>query len=915
MASISQTPVTTAITLSPLCLPSQNSFYFPSKPPPTTSQPPPQPLTSHVLSKPNHLHRCHFSSCTSQFLLSSPLSLTKPQNLESSFPLDSNYHSPQTNTDCLIEVDDLFNLLRLSVKYTDIDLARALHASILKLGEDTHLGNAVIAAYIKLGLVVDAYGVFMGMSTPDVVSYSALISSFSKLNRETEAIQLFFRMRISGIEPNEYSFVAILTACIRSLELEMGLQVHALAIKLGYSQLVFVANALIGLYGKCGCLDHAIHLFDEMPQRDIASWNTMISSLVKGLSYEKALELFRVLNQNKAFKADQFTLSTLLTACARCHARIQGREIHAYAIRIGLENNLSVSNAIIGFYTRCGSLNHVAALFERMPFRDIITWTEMITAYMEFGLVDLAVDMFNKMPEKNSVSYNALLTGFCKNNEGLKALNLFVRMVQEGAELTDFTLTGVINACGLLLKLEISRQIHGFIIKFGFRSNACIEAALIDMCSKCGRMDDADRMFQSLSTDGGNSIIQTSMICGYARNGLPEEAICLFYRCQSEGTMVLDEVAFTSILGVCGTLGFHEVGKQIHCQALKTGFHAELGVGNSIISMYSKCYNIDDAIKAFNTMPAHDVVSWNGLIAGQLLHRQGNEALAIWSRMEKAGIKPDAITFVLIVSSYKYTSSNLLDECRSLFLSMKMIHDLEPTSEHYASLVGVLGYWGLLEEAEELINKMPFDPEVSVWRALLDGCRLHANTSIGKRVAKHIIGMEPRDPSTYVLVSNLYAASGRWHCSEMVRENMRDRGLRKHPCRSWVIIKKQLHTFYARDKSHPQSKDIYSGLDILILKCLKAGYEPDMSFVLQEVEEQQKKDFLFYHSAKLAATYGLLKTRPGEPIRVVKNILLCRDCHTFLKYATVVTQREIILRDASGFHCFSNGQCSCKGYW
>jgi pentatricopeptide repeat protein len=203
MASISQTPVTTAITLSPLCLPSQNSFYFPSKPPPTTSQPPPQPLTSHILSKPNHLHRCHFSSCTSQFLLSSPLSLTKPQNLESSFPLDSNYHSPQTNTDCLIEVDDLFNLLRLSVKYTDIDLARALHASILKLGEDTHLGNAVIAAYIKLGLVVDAYEVFMGMSTPDVVSYSALISSFSKLNRETEAIQLFFRMRISGIEPNE----------------------------------------------------------------------------------------------------------------------------------------------------------------------------------------------------------------------------------------------------------------------------------------------------------------------------------------------------------------------------------------------------------------------------------------------------------------------------------------------------------------------------------------------------------------------------------------------------------------------------------------------------------------------------------------------------------------------------------------
>ncbi|CAK7343320.1 unnamed protein product [Dovyalis caffra] len=908
MAAISQTSIATAITLSPLSLLSQSSFYFPLKPPGTTAQP---PLTSLTLSKPNH--RRHFTSCASPFLLSSPPSLSKPQNLEPFPPLESNYYSLQSNTDCLIDVDDLFNLLRLSVKYTDVDLARALHASILKLEEDTHLSNAVIAAYLKLSLVVDAYGVFMGMSTPDVVSYSALISSFAKSNREMEAVQLFFRMRGSGIEPNEYSFVAILTACIRSLELELGLQVHALAIKMGYSQLVFVANALIGLYGKCGCLDYAIQLFDEMPRRDIASWNTMISSVVKELSYEKALELFRVLNQTKGFKADQFTLSTLLTACTRCHAVMEGREVHAHAIRIGLENNLSVSNAIIGFYTKCGSLNHVVALFERMPFRDVVTWTEMITAYMEFGLVDLAVDVFNKMPEKNCVSYNALLAGFCRNYEGLKALNLFVKMVQERLELTDFTLTSAINACGLLMKLEISRQIHGFVVKFGFRSNACIEAALIDMCSKCGRMDDADKMFRSWSSDGDNSVIQTSMICGYARNGLPEEAIYHFHRSQSEGTMVLDEVAFTSVLGVCGTLGFHDMGKQIHSHALKTGFHTEVGVGNSIISMYSKCYNIDDAIKSFNTMPAHNVVSWNGLIAGHLLHWQGDEALAIWSSMEKAGIKPDSITFLLIVSAYKYTSSNLLDDCRSLFISFKTIHHLEPTSEHYASLVGVLGYWGLLEEAEELIHKMPFEPKASVWRSLLDSCRLHANSGIGKRVAKHIIEMEPQDPSTYVLVSNLYAASGRWHCSEMVRENMRDRGLRKYPCRSWIIDQKKLHTFYARDKSHPQAKDIYSGLDILILECLKVGYEPDTSFVLHEVEEQQKKDFLFYHSAKLAATYGLLTTRPGEPIRVVKNILLCRDCHTFLKYASAVTGREILLRDPSGFHCFCNGQCSCIG--
>ncbi|RVX11951.1 Pentatricopeptide repeat-containing protein [Vitis vinifera] len=526
----------------------------------------------------------------------------------------------------------------------------------------------------------------------------------------------------------------------------------------------------MGLYGKCGYLDSVLQLFDEMPHRDIASWNTVISSVVKEMMYERAFELFRDMRRIDGFRIDHFTLSTILVA-ARGLASMVGREIHAHVIKIGFESNISVINALIRFYTKCGSIKHVVALFEKMRVRDVITWTEMITAYMEFGLTDLALEVFDKMPARNSISYNAILSGFCQNGEGSKALAFFCRMVEEGVELTDFTLTGVLNACGLLMEAKISKQIHGFILKFGFGSNACIEAALLDMCTRCGRMADAQKMFSQGSFSQSGSIIWTSMICGYARNAQPEEAISLF--CQS----------------------------QLEEQWLLTKLH-QLLVGNSIITMYSKCSNMDDAIK-------------------------GDEALSVWSKMEKA--------------------------------------------EHYTSLVGVLGYWGLLEEAEEMINKMPIEPEASVWRALLDACRIHSNTTIGKRAAKHLLAMKPLDPSTYILVSNLYSAYGRWHCSDMVREEMRVKGFRKHPGRSWIFMK--------------------------------------------QVEEHQKKDFLFYHSAKIAATYGLLMTRPGRPIRIVKNILLCGDCHTFLKYVSIVTGREIFLRDASGHHCFLNGQCSCKDYW
>ncbi|XP_022746745.1 pentatricopeptide repeat-containing protein At5g03800 isoform X2 [Durio zibethinus] len=821
------------------------------------------PLLS--LPKPKSHHR-HFLSSTSS-LSRHTLSKSKP---------------PSVN-----DINSLISLLHLSVQYSDADLAKAVHACSVKFQEDTHL-----------------------------VTYSSLISGFVKSNQGNKAIKLFMKMRNEGIDPNEFTFVSILSACMRVSELKLGFEVHGLIIKMGFLDSVFVANALMGLYGKFnGGWGFVFKMFGEMHQRDVASWNTVISSLVKEGMCEKAIELFRVMQGIGSFRADFFTISAVLSACKGSNALMNGKEVHAHAIRIRLGGNLSVNNALIGFYTKCGSVGDVVALFEGMPVKDVITWTEMISAYMEFELVDLATEVFDKMPEKNCISYNALMTGFCRNGEGLKAVKLFIEMVKEGLELTDFSLCSVINACALVMDAKTSEQIQGFYVKFGHQSNVCVEAALLDMCMRCGRIADAEKMFQMWPFEQDSSVVCTSMLCGYVRNGQPDDAISFLVRCQLEGKMDMDEVTVTSVLGACGTLGFEEIGEQIHCHAVKTGFVSDLGVLNSMISMYAKCGNMNGAIKVFNIMPIHDVVSWNALIAGHTLHRHGDEALAVWSEMEEAGIKPDAITLNLVILAYQHTNLNLVDNCRRLFLSMRTNYDIEPTSQHYASFVSVLGHWGLLEEAEEMINKMTVEPKASVWRALLDSCRIHLNTTIGKRVAKHILSMQPQDPSTYILMSNLYSASGRWHCSEMVREDMRERGFRKNPARSWIIHQNNVHSFYARDKLHPQATDIYRGLEILVLECLKAGYIPDTSFVLHEVEEHQKKHFLLYHSAKLATTYGLLMTRRGEPIRIVKNILLCGDCHTFLKFVSVITRREIFLRDPSGFHCFRNGQCSCKDYW
>ncbi|GMH28742.1 hypothetical protein Nepgr_030585 [Nepenthes gracilis] len=892
------------------------SLPFPSTP--STAIPsrqfPPEPSVHATLTSPSvtkfKSHRLSLSSSTAQLLEKQRTFLSKQQIQQPHFDTNLPSDIPPSH-EAQILYHNCIELLRLSVRCSDVGLGKAVHASILKFEEDSYLSNALITAYLRLGLVFDADGVFTGMPAPDVVSYTALISFFAKSCYELEAVELFFRMRESGIEPNEFSFVALLTACSRIGDLGLGFQVHSLIIKLGYLCSTYVVNALMGLYSKCRCLEDAFELFDKMPERDITSWNTVIAGMVGQLMYESAFELFYAMQKIHQLRADHFTLSSILNACADCSASMEGREIHAYALKIGLESNLSVNNALITFYTNCRDLKDVEILFDRMPVKDVFSWTSMITAYMEFGMVDLAIEMFSRMPERNSVSYNAILAGLSQNDEGSQVLHLFCRMIVEGVELTDFTLTSVVAASSLLSEKRVSEQIHGFVIKFGVGLNAFIEAALLDMLTRCGRMSDAQKMFcrRQYKMSSAN---WASMICGFARNGQPEEALSLFCNAHREETMIVDEVILTAALGICGTLGFCEMGRQIHCRVVKSGFLYDIGVGNAIVSMYSKCCDIEDAKKAFGLMPSRNIVSWNGLIAGHLLHRQGDEALAVWSKLETESLNPDSITFVLIISSFRHTKLNLVNDCRKLFLSMKMTYNIEPTSDHYASFVSVLASWGFLEEAENSIANMPIEPVISVWQALLNGCRIHRNSTVGKRTVRHILSMEPQDPSSFILMSNIYSASCRWHCSETMRAEMRRKGFRKLPARSWLVHESRIHAFYARDKSHLEFKDIKSGLEILIIECQRAGYVPDTSFVLHEVEEGQKPDFLFHHSAKLAVTYGILMARAGRPVRVSKNIILCGDCHNFLKHVSVVTKKEICVRDTSGFHCSPTANAHVK---
>lgn len=258
--------------------------------------------------------------------------------------------------------------------------------------------------------------------------------------------------------------------------------------------------------------------------------------------------------------------------------------------------------------------------------------------------------------------------------------------------------------------------------------------------------------------------------------------------------------------------------------------------------------------------------------------------------------------------------AGLVDEGWQNFDCMRTKYSIEPGMEHYACMVDLLGRAGLLDEAEAFIKEMPLEPDASVYGTLLGACRIHYNVDLGVRVAERLFDMAPVS-GFYVLLSNIYAAASRWDDVAKVRAVMKERGLRKTPGRSFIEIDNEIHAFLVGDRLHPECEKIYAMLETLARQIEAIGYVPDTNFVLLNVEEEVKEDMLYSHSERLAIAFGLMKTSPGTTIRITKNLRVCDDCHIATKFIAKIVKREFIVRDASRFHHFKDGVCSCGDYW
>lgn len=581
---------------------------------------------------------------------------------------------------------------------------------------------------------------------------------------------------------------------------------------------------------------------------------------------------------------DGFTLSAVITACCDDVGLIG--QLHSVAVSSGFDSYVSVNNALLTYYGKNGDLDDAKRVFYGMGgIRDEVSWNSMIVAYGQ-------------------------------HQEGSKALGLFQEMVRRGLSVDMFTLASVLTAFTCLEDLSGGLQFHGQLIKTGFHQNSHVGSGLIDLYSKCGGgMSDCRKVFEEITEP--DLVLWNTMVSGYSQNEeFSEDALECFRQMQGIGYRPND-CSFVCVISACSNLSSPSQGKQIHSLALKSDIPSNrISVDNALIAMYSKCGNLQDARRLFDRMAEHNTVSLNSMIAGYAQHGIEMESLHLFQWMLERQIAPTSITFISVLSACAHTGR--VEEGWNYFNMMKEKFNIEPEAEHYSCMIDLLGRAGKLSEAENLIARMPFNPGSIGWASLLGACRTHGNIELAVKAANQVLQLEPSNAAPYVVLSNMYASAGRWEEVATVRRFMRDRGVKKKPGCSWIEVKKRIHVFVAEDSSHPMIKEIYEFLEEMSGKMKRAGYVPDVRWALVKDDGTrggEKEIRLGHHSEKLAVAFGLISTKDGEPILVVKNLRICGDCHNAIKFISAIAGREITVRDAHRFHCFKEGQCSCGDYW
>lgn len=392
--------------------------------------------------------------------------------------------------------------------------------------------------------------------------------------------------------------------------------------------------------------------------------------------------------------------------------------------------------------------------------------------------------------------------------------------LQEDLALNPFTCSIGIRACASFGSLILGKQFHAIICKYGFKDNLPVSNSIVDMYCRCMSLSEAKQYFNEMHQK--DLITWNTMIAGLETFG-SFESLKLFAQ------MVLLDVypnyfTYTSIIAACANFALLNCGQQVHGVIIRRGFGWNTPLANALIDMYAKCGCIVDSRRIFDEMKRRDLVSWTSMMTGYGNHGYGREAVELFDEMVVSGITPDHVVFIGVLCACSH--AGLVEEGLKYFNSMKT-YNVCPNMEIYGCIVDLLGRAGRVTDAYELIEKMPFEADESIWGALLGSCKVHRNADLGKMAGQKILSLRPNAAETYVILSNIYAAERKWGEFAMMRKVMRGIGSKKEAGRSWIEVGNRVYSFAVGQRSSPHLDLAYEGLEILAWHMKEAGCESD----------------------------------------------------------------------------------------
>ncbi|KAL1372578.1 hypothetical protein HN51_002696 [Arachis hypogaea] len=611
------------------------------------------------------------------------------------------------------------------------------------------------------------------------------------------------------------------------------------------SELFRTTSKIVAL-ARSGRISHARNLFDEMPHRDPVAWNAMLSAYSHLGLHQESLDFFDTMRISHS-KPDDFSYSAALSVCASASCLPFGTRIHALVLVSGYRSSLPVGNSLIDMYGKCLCPDDASKVFDEMTERNEVTWCSLLFAYANTCQFGTAFQLFRSMPKRVEIAWNIMIAGHARCGEVESCLHLFKEMCESSYLPDQWTLSALMNACTESMELLYGRMVHGFVINSGWSSAMEVKNSVLSFYAKLDRQSDAIMKVFNSSEDfnqvSWNAIIDahmklgdtqkaflafqqapekdvvswTSMLAGYTRNGNAEQALSMFVD-MTRNSVQLDDLVAGAVLHACASLAILAYGKMMHSFVIHHGLDKHLYVGNSLVNMYAKCGDIEGSRISFHGIVEKDLVSWNSMLFAFGLHGHADEALCLYREMVASGIRPDEVTFTGLLMTCSHLG--LIDEGFAFFQSMSLEFGLSPGMDHVACMVDMLGRGGYVAEATSLAKKYSKTSRdrTNSCEVLLGACYTHSDLGTGSSVGEYLKHLEPQKEVGYVLLSNLYCASGQWKEAERVRRAMMDQGVRKVPGSSWIEIRNKVTAFVSGNNSCPHMAEISKMLCFLELE-------------------------------------------------------------------------------------------------